>query len=178
MALQFLKNDYKLEKEVNAFYEGTEDIQGQDYGEDIIFIKGEYKSISEVIQNLLYSGYKYEDILVLCKERYKINSIYESLPDKIKINCSIDNKISDKTIIITTYHSSKGLESKICILVDFDRLEEKKLAYVGMTRASEHLYIHANDYDSVNFATEVRDIAEGNFDNMERYKVKEDIFEF
>lgn len=173
VALQFLKNDYKLEKEVNAFYEGTEDIKGQDYGEDIIFIQGEYNSISEVIQNLLYSGYKYEDILVLCKERYKINSIYNLLPDKIKVNCSIDNKIQDKTIIITTYHSSKGLESKICILVDFDMLEEKKLAYVGMTRASEHLYIHANDYDSVNFAAEVRDIAEGNFDSMERYKVKE-----
>ena len=179
VALQFLKNDYKLEKEVNAFYEETEDIKGQDYGEDIIFIQGEYDSISEVIQNLLYSGYKYEDILVLCKERYKINSVYNLLPNKIKVNCSVDNKIQDKTIIIiTTYHSSKGLESKICILVDFDMLEEKKLAYVGMTRASEHLYIHANDYDSVNFAAEVRDIAEGNFDSMERYKAKEaEVFE-
>lgn len=173
-ALQFLKNDYKLEKEVNTFYEGTSDIKGQDYNEDIIFLEGEYNSISKVIQNLLYSGYKYDDILVLCKERAKIYTIYNLLPDKIKNNCSIDNNIQNNNLIITTYHSSKGLESKICILVDFDMLENKKLVYVGMTRASEHLYIHANDFDSINFAAEVKDIFEGNNENIKKYKISED----
>jgi hypothetical protein len=44
---------------------------------------------------------------------------------------------------ITTYHSSKGLECKVCILLNVDNLCDKKLLYVGMTRASKKLCIHS-----------------------------------
>ena len=34
--------------------------------------------------------------------------------------------------------------------------EQRKLIYVGMTRASQRLYIHAKSYDNDSFATELR----------------------
>jgi len=47
---------------------------------------------------------------------------------------------------ITTYHSSKGLENKIAILLNVDTIHEKKLLYVGTTRASEKLYLHSTSF--------------------------------
>ena len=80
---------------------------------------------------------------------------------EMKLNCINEkDQISGEKMVITTYHSSKGLENKIAILTDFDRLYDRKVAYVGMTRASEHLFIHASDYDDFNFASEIREIVE------------------
>ena len=54
-------------------------------------------------------------------------------------------------IILTTYHSSKGLEAKVVFLVAIDKIFvsdfeaeqlKRKIIYVGMTRASERLYIY------------------------------------
>ena len=52
-------------------------------------------------------------------------------------------KYDEKKLLITTYHSSKGLENKVCILLNVDRLDNKRLVYVGLTRASEKLFIHS-----------------------------------
>ena len=41
----------------------------------------------------------------------------------------------------------KGLENKIVILLNINNIEDKKLIYVGMTRASERLYIHSDSYE-------------------------------
>lgn len=60
-------------------------------------------------------------------------------------------------MVITTQHFSKGFENKIAILTDFDKLYDRKVAYVGMARASEHLFIYASDYDDFNFVSEIRD---------------------
>lgn len=76
------------------------------------------------------------------------------------MNSECGKEITDDKLILTTYHSAKGLESKVCILTYFDTIQDRKLAYVGMTRASEHLYIHASDFDDYNFASEVRNIVE------------------
>ena len=46
-------------------------------------------------------------------------------------------------MVITTYHSSKGLENKIAILTDFDRLYDRKVAYVGMARLEhQNIYLY------------------------------------
>ena len=61
-------------------------------------------------------------------------------------------------MILTTYHSSKGLESKVAVLADVDGVarlgyqgltetRKRKLVYVGLTRASEKLLIHSNSED-------------------------------
>jgi len=47
---------------------------------------------------------------------------------------------------IMTYHSAKGLENKISILLNVDAIHKKKLLYVGTTRASEKLYIHSSSF--------------------------------
>lgn len=160
-ALEFLKNDSKLKEEVNRFYEGDSDIVTSDYGDEISFLTGYYGSIINEINKIIKSGYKYKDILILCNTNNIKNEIYNLLPYEMQINCSTEkDELSNEKMTITTYHSSKGLENKICILVDFDTIKDRKLAYVGMTRASELLYIHATDYDSINFASEIRDIVE------------------
>ena len=54
-----------------------------------------------------------------------------------------ENLIDDTKTTITTYHSSKGLEAKVVIILNINDIKDKKLAYVAMTRASEKLIIHA-----------------------------------
>ena len=84
------------------------------------------------------------------------NDIYSQLDNFLKSKCKVTKDILENKITITTYHSSKGLESKICILANVDKIDDKKLLYVGMTRASQHLYIHANKYQSNNFAWQLK----------------------
>jgi ATP-dependent exoDNAse (exonuclease V) beta subunit len=62
----------------------------------------------------------------------------------------------DNKIIITTFHSSKGLENKVCIMVNTDKIDDKKLLYVGMTRASQRLCIHAADYEFDSYARQLK----------------------
>ena len=79
-------------------------------------------------------------------------------------------------IILSTFHSSKGLEFEEVFLVDInegiiphkkanmdaDLEEERRLLYVGMTRARENLYIFAfkernnTDYDISPFINEIK----------------------
>jgi hypothetical protein len=65
------------------------------------------------------------------------------LDDQLKLISIASKEIEPNKMTITTYHSSKGLECKVCILVNVDCLIDKKLVYVGMTRASEKLCIHS-----------------------------------
>ena len=158
-ALKFLQNDPKLSNEISLFYEGASDIQTQEYGESINFLTEGISSIISKISELLSLGYKPSDILVLCPKLYQAQHIYENLGN-LALNSMCGKEIIDNKLTLTTYHSAKGLESKICILAYFDTIQDRKLAYVGMTRASEHLYIHASDFDSCNFANEVRNLVE------------------
>ncbi|WP_370574610.1 ATP-binding domain-containing protein [Methanomethylovorans sp.] len=59
-----------------------------------------------------------------------------------------ETKLLNK-LIITTYHSSKGLENNVCILLNIDWLDNRKLIYVGLTRASEKLYVHSREQGNV-----------------------------
>jgi superfamily I DNA/RNA helicase len=61
---------------------------------------------------------------------------------------------ADDSIILTTYFSSKGLESKVAVLADVNEVAHmnfvtpiirKKLLYVGLTRASGKLVIHSQN---------------------------------
>ncbi|MEG2379869.1 MAG: ATP-binding domain-containing protein [Bacilli bacterium] len=83
-----------------------------------------------------------------------------------------------KTKLLTsTYHSSKGLEAEVVVLVDTDRFTsrrdkskdilDRKLLYVGMTRSSEKLFIHSSSFDENSFAQEIKNIYEGNLNFAE-----------
>jgi len=70
--------------------------------------------------------------------------LYRNLDDSIKHVAKVSKKVDENKLLITTYHSSKGLENKVCILLNIDKLaDNKRLIYVGLTRASERLYIHS-----------------------------------
>lgn len=159
IALKFLENDPRLSNEISLFYEGTSDIKTQEYGESINFLTEGISSIISKIKELLSLGYNPSDILVLCPKLFQAQHIYENLGN-LALKAKWGKEITDDKLILTTYHSAKGLESKICILAYFDIIQDRKLAYVGMTRASEHLYIHASDFDSHNFANEIKNLAE------------------
>lgn len=156
LALKFLQKDPKLKQEVEEFYEGINDIETHDYDEEIGILKRGYEEVVDVIDNLLHTvGYNPEDILVLGFHKKNCEMFLNMLPPHIKRNSLFSKDIVDDNLVITTYHSSKGLESKICIMLDFHKLDSRKLAYVGMTRASEKIYIQASNFSTKNFATEI-----------------------
>jgi superfamily I DNA/RNA helicase len=106
---------------------------------------------------LLLGDSKEEDILVLAPTHSDAEELYYQLDDGLKSKSKVTTKdIVYNKIIITTFHSSKGLEYKICILVNADKIYDKKLLHVGMTRASQRLCIHAADYEPQSFARQLK----------------------
>lgn len=175
LALKFLSIDDGLKKEVDKFYKDDEDTELKSVNKGYVeFLEGDYLSITDMIINLKEQGYKNSDILILAKTRNNCDKIKENADYRIRNSIEfvkdIDpTKIEDK-ILTTTYQSSKGLESKIVFLTDIDMLYgasdtkqdkiNKKLLYVGMTRASEKLYIHSEDKNG-GFTKILKDIYEG-----------------
>ena len=157
LALDFLMSDKKLRGEVEKFYEGRQGIDNEtDLDNEIQFLEGGYDTINNIIYKFFNNGFKPEDVLILTPTHKDANDIYSQLDNFLKSKCKVTKDVQENKINVTTYHSSKGLESKICILTNVDKIEDKKLLYVGMTRASQHLYIHANNYQSNNFAFQLK----------------------
>ena len=82
------------------------------------------------------------------------------LPEHIKNKFVCGKEPQNDKGLITTYHSSKGLEAKYCILYKVEKFESEKntriLLYVGMTRASVRLVI--NYQYNQNFASEITNL--------------------
>lgn len=141
IALKFLERDKFLKEEIKIYYKGTSDLEIHNHNSHIEFISSKNEIValhSNLISNF---NYKLEDILILVVSKEECQYLKESFNANIQ-----------------TYHSSKGLEVKICILMDFDKITDRKLAYVGITRASEKLYIHSNNFHKENYAKEIKDI--------------------
>jgi hypothetical protein len=172
LALEFLLNDNKLREEVEKFYEGSKGIDGNndERNSSIEFIDGSYNTVASKIELLISTVSKYSDILILYKDRKSKDGLLNSLSWNLRSKCNFDNNFNEEKINIVTYHSSKGLEAPICILVDADkfevsditknRIKDKKLLYVGMTRASSTLIIHGNNHQKKNYLEEIKEIAE------------------
>ncbi|MFY9285346.1 MAG: transcriptional repressor LexA [Tissierellaceae bacterium] len=119
--------------------------------------------------NILRNDYNYSDICIVAKEKRLIENALKYLDGK-GLPCEVLNQQnpnfeSDKVKLVT-FHSIKGLEFKVIFLidinegvlpntslVDFDdeetyESEERKLLYVGMTRANELLYMTSVDKPS------------------------------
>jgi hypothetical protein len=158
LALDFLMADKTLKKEVEKFYEGREGIDNEtDLEDHIEFLEGRYKVINDFLNKCIFKfGYEKEDILVLAPTHKDAEELYYHLDDALKSQSKVTKDVVYNKIIITTFHSSKGLESKICILVNADKIDNKKLLYVGMTRASQRLCIHASDYERKSLARQLK----------------------
>lgn len=146
LALNYLMLSDELRKEVEKFYEGRDGIcQNFDSNSTVTFFTGYYKQINNILLELLNNGYNPEDIIVLGPSNNGNNYLYQNLDDSIKQIAEVSKDIDKNKLIITTYHSSKGLENKVCILLNVDKITNRKLVYVGLTRASEKLYIHSRE---------------------------------
>ena len=111
---------------------------------------------------LLSDDYRYSEICIVAKERRLIESMGHGL-ENVGIACEIllsaETNFDSNKVKLVTMHSIKGLEFKVIFLIDLNdgvipnsRLydlddeetmdsEERKLLYVGMTRANELLYM-------------------------------------
>lgn len=180
LALKFLQNDKSLLDEVNKFYKNEEDkdlnFNGLENSSSVEFLEGSYNSIVNTIKGLINDGYKYNDILLICHNKKVCYEITDLLPYNIKDNTVFVKNSSErelKTKLLTsTYYSSKGLEGKVVILADVDKfisrqdknrdLLDRKLVYVGMTRASEKLFIHSSNFEENSFSKDIKNIYEEN----------------
>ncbi|WP_343336887.1 UvrD-helicase domain-containing protein [Terrisporobacter petrolearius] len=180
LALKFLQNDKSLLDEVNKFYKNEEEkslnFDGVGNASPVEFLEGSYNSIVNTIRDLLKDGYKYNDILLICHTKGLCKAIHDVFPECVKNNMKFVKDASErdlKTKLLTsTYHSSKGLEAKVVVLVDANRfisrsdkdkdILDRKLLYVGMTRASEKLFIHSSSFDENSFAQDIKNIYEEN----------------
>jgi len=168
LALDFLMLDPSLRKEVENFYDGRDEIDNDsNINSEVEFLEGKYDVINILIKKLLDKGcYKPKDIMVLCKTNKACMNLFSHLENDIRNKAQVTKEPNDIRMIITTYYSAKGLEAPICILTDVDEFikksidendnKERKLLYVGITRASERLYIHGKNYGSDSFAAQLK----------------------
>ncbi|MFZ2259016.1 MAG: transcriptional repressor LexA [Clostridiaceae bacterium] len=121
----------------------------------------ELQFLFDEIRSLL-NDYKHSDICIVARENRIIETAQKYLEDKgipaELLNAQKPDFESDKVKLIT-FHSIKGLEFPVIFLIDINEgvipnnlqvdyddettmeSEERKLLYVGMTRANELLYI-------------------------------------
>ncbi|MER0398996.1 UvrD-helicase domain-containing protein [Vibrio vulnificus] len=157
-ALKFLSNNDVLAKDIGNFYEIDKLNSFANNGNSIDLVEGSPASISTYIDNIISNlDVLPEDILVLCHTNYECREMLKTLPSGIASKFDSGKEPKEGRGLITTYHSSKGLEAKYCILYKVDKFEVQRtnrtLMYVGMTRASEKLIIN---YDrDKNFASEI-----------------------
>jgi len=146
-SLKYLMTDSSLKSEVERFYEGSDTIGSETNEQNsLFFIEGQFESVINRIGTLLNEGYDFSDILILVNTWKEAKRFYGYLPPYIKERAKVLKDVEEGLMNITTYHSAKGLENKIAILLNVDTIHEKKLLYVGTTRASEKLYLHSSSF--------------------------------
>ncbi|MCK8826020.1 transcriptional repressor LexA [Fuchsiella alkaliacetigena] len=120
------------------------------------------------IENKLKVNYDYKDIAIVARTKNQLNNLKDELTNRntpaeiIKTNSEPD--FDNNTIKLLTIHSIKGLEFKVVMIIGInegvipyytkgsnkkqEETSERKLLYVGMTRATELLYLSSSDTPS------------------------------
>lgn len=157
-ALKFLAQNEVLAKDIGNFYE-IERLNTSGCQQGLIdMVHGDVSRVIEYIQTLLAEpDVLPEDILLLCHTNHECREMLNAMPTILQQHFVSGKEMEKQKGLITTYHSSKGLESKYCVLYQVEKFEPEKekriLLYVGMTRASQKLAIHYQR--DKNFATEI-----------------------
>ena len=128
-------------------------INDEAIGEDVEIIKygdetSQKNEIKRIVKRLKMNGIKNNEITILSRYNYedsvfKGNNFLKDIARVKNITDYSENK-QDDYIRFSTIHSFKGLESKIIILCDVDKIDDidsKTLNYVAISRAKLLLYI-------------------------------------
>ncbi|MBI5417266.1 UvrD-helicase domain-containing protein [Candidatus Poribacteria bacterium] len=116
------------------------------------------------IQELVSAAMEYEDSAP--------PGLLEGFLEKVSLVASIDNLPSDSSgqVVLMTLHNAKGLEFPVVFIVgledgifphgrsfidDREMEEERRLCYVGITRAEEHLYLCSTERRTI-YGSETR----------------------
>ena len=170
LALQFLKQNNQLSDEVSQFYSPENEFSFEnEIQNSVSFLEGSLQEVKEKIEHILMNEKrKPEEILVLCKNWQAARNLKSLFSLRVQGKIEVAKDIKEGKLMITTYHSSKGLEAPITFLVQANQFKkqnlnqndviERKLLYVAMTRASEHLYIHGDDFRGNHYAKVIRDL--------------------
>lgn len=130
----------------------------------------ELMSVTEEIKNTLIKQYDYKDIVVVAKNRNQLSEAKEYF-DKLGVPCNIITKteldFQSNVVKLLTMHSIKGLEFKVVFIIGLNKglvpfisyqniddesvqmSNDRKLLYVGMTRANELLYLSSSGTPSL-----------------------------
>ncbi|MBP2142930.1 superfamily I DNA/RNA helicase [Methanococcus voltae] len=164
LGINFLMNNNELKNQVYKFYNGTNTFSVLDG--NIEFLKGKNEVLNDKIKELL-TKFKPEEIMILCNDNKSCEKLYNSLDSDLKKKCSFSKNLEFGYVRILTLHSSKGLESPVCLITNLSEISKpannvqdilnRKLIYVGITRAFEHLILHSEDFDK-SYAKELHDI--------------------
>lgn len=158
-AYQLIENDTKINANIDFVKPSLIDRHGHPpiyrffttSQEQLAFLVNEIRTLA--------NDYRLGEICLVAKEKRLIESAAQGL-EKEGIACEIlqsnDANFESEKVKLVTMHSIKGLEFKVIFLIDLndgvipynnsyddDELvsEERKLLYVGMTRANELLYM-------------------------------------
>lgn len=155
LGLSFLINDKLYKDEVQKFYENGQDIMLKNLTSNSIeILEGNDLKIIQKIQEL-FESYSAQEILLLAPTWNRVNKIKSALPSKIQEQIISSKEILNNHSIFTTYHSSKGIESKVVIVIDADKIQERKLLYVASTRASSKLILHGISFKNTSIGEEI-----------------------
>jgi superfamily I DNA and RNA helicase len=146
LALNILMKDRKYKKEVKEFYDGLRGIKFRNELEGSVeILEGNYQLVADKIVELL-KDFKMEDILLLSQNKSRLKKVKDKLPKNISKDVNISKNFEKDKMLFTTIHSSKGVETKVVIVIDIDTIQDRKLFYVSATRASTKLILHSFDF--------------------------------
>ncbi|MCS3900429.1 UvrD-helicase domain-containing protein [Methanococcus voltae] len=164
LGIDFLMSNEELKNQIYDFYNGTNTFSILDG--NIELLKGKYDVLNDRLKKLL-EEYKPEEIMILCNDNKQCEKLYNNLDSDLKKKCSFSKNLEFGYVRILTLHSSKGLESPICLITNLSEINKsnnkvqdilnRKLLYVGITRAFERLILHSEDFEK-NYAKELYDI--------------------
>ena len=128
------------------------------------FISEKLKLFDYLMHILFKNSSNYEKLHLLDLRDLIVNNELEHEIDIIN-ELMLDNESNDKVmgVNLMTIHKSKGLEFKCVFIIslndgiipasikDYNLIEEeRRLCYVGLTRAKEYLYLSSAEYHYIN----------------------------
>ena len=159
LGLSLLRKDKNYKSEVEKFYDEGKNILLKNTTEDSIeLLEGSYQEIASLIENLLSTEYNYQDILVLSPQWKTLDKVKKHLSLDIQKKIVSSKEVNHNKMIFSTYHSAKGIEAKIAIVLDIETIKERKLLYVASTRASHKLILHAQNFEDSKISQEIFDL--------------------